>query len=372
MKSKTLRFAWALMIAQLVSATQSNVLGQAASQGNAYQQYVPQHLLGLIHAPEVHKELEFTKTQVQKLETFFNQVDGPWFRARILPAEKKHAIIAQVEDQLRNWMQQNASKEQRERLAQLEYRAQGVRMLLRQDLGTQIGLDSSQQTKLAELAKNSNEATQKLHTATMRNEVTDELTKAVASAAQAEQNALQEVVHPEQLKKLWKILGEPFETSNLKRIYPMAPELQASEHWVNSQPFTLKELRGKVVVLHFYAFQCHNCHANFGHYTKWHQEFSNDDVVVLGIQTPETSRERDPQAVRSAAAERKLKFPILIDLESKNWTAWSNTMWPTVYVIDKNGYIRQWWQGELNWKGATGDQRIRNVIDELLAEDLEA
>ena len=43
-------------------------------------------------------------------------------------------------------------------------------------------------------------------------------------------------------------------------------------------------------------------------------------------------------------------------------------MWPTVYVIDRNGYLRHWWQGELNWKGATGDEAIEQLIAELREE----
>jgi len=58
----------------------------------------------------------------------------------------------------------------------------------------------------------------------------------------------------------------------------------------------------------------------------------------------------------------------LVDVSSKNWDAWGNTMWPTVYVVDKNGYIRWLWQGELNWQGATGDKSIEKLVDELLEE----
>ena len=43
-------------------------------------------------------------------------------------------------------------------------------------------------------------------------------------------------------------------------------------------------------------------------------------------------------------------------------------MWPTVFVVDKNGYLRHWWQGELNWKGATGDKTIEQVVELALAE----
>jgi peroxiredoxin len=148
----------------------------------------------------------------------------------------------------------------------------------------------------------------------------------------------------------------------------MAPELVAVEHWINSEPLTLAKLRGKVVLVHFYAFQCHNCHANFDIYRRWHGQLRERGVVVLGIQTPETSRERDPQAVKAAARDRELQFPILVDLDSENWKAWGNTMWPTVYVVDKQGYLRHLWQGELNWNGATADKTIEQVVEQALAE----
>jgi len=131
---------------------------------------------------------------------------------------------------------------------------------------------------------------------------------------------------------------------------------------------TMASLKGNVVLVHFYAFQCHNCHANFGIYRRWHDELTAKGVVVVGIQTPETKSERDPDAVKAAAAERDLKFPVMVDLESKNWNAWGNTMWPTVYVVDKQGYLRHWWQGELNWKGATADKTIEDLVETLLAE----
>ena len=44
-------------------------------------------------------------------------------------------------------------------------------------------------------------------------------------------------------------------------------------------------------------------------------------------------------------------------------------MWPCVYVVDKQGYVRMWWAGELNWEGATGDKKIEQAVDALLAEE---
>ena len=138
--------------------------------------------------------------------------------------------------------------------------------------------------------------------------------------------------------------------------------------WAGTGRTSLESERGKVVLVHFYAFQCHNCVANFKHYNRWHETLSKKGVTVIGIQTPETSAERDSKLVQKAAKEQGFGFPVLIDLKNSNWDAWGNTMWPTVYVIDKNGYIRSWWQGELNWQGATGDQTIETLVDELLME----
>jgi thiol-disulfide isomerase/thioredoxin len=367
---RSMQFAWPIWALLLASVMGGSLLAQVSSAPPKPEDYVPKQLLGLVHAPEVHKELNLSPGQVKNLEMLFERVDGDWFRARIYPADAQNKRIAKVEAAVRQWFKLNASAAQNKRLSQLEHRAQGIRMLLSPQLRETLRLTPGQVDQLVELAKASNAATEKLQKATMKNEVTAADKKAVLDAAQAEQGALQSVLEPQQLQMLGKVLGEPFDTTKLKRIYPLAPELVDAKEWINSAGLSLRDLRGKVVLVHFYAFQCHNCHANFGHYQRWHEKYG-DDVVVLGIQTPETPSERDPQLVRDAAKERKLDFPILIDLESKNWKAWSNTMWPTVYVIDKKGYLRHWWQGELNWNGATGDQTIEELVADLLKEDAE-
>jgi peroxiredoxin len=104
-------------------------------------------------------------------------------------------------------------------------------------------------------------------------------------------------------------------------------------------------------------------------YNEWVQRFAGRDVVVVGIQTPETPAERDIQQITAAARENRQQYPVLVDLQNKNWDAWGNTMWPTVYVIDRQGYIRLWWQGELKWQGAKGDQVVIDAIERLLDED---
>ena len=347
--------------------TQRNLAAQETS--DPYANLVPQYLLGLLHAPEVHKNLKLSDKQVNDLEAFLRNVDAKWFPTRNLPATQQYAVTRELERQVWEWFDKAATEEQRHRLEQLECYAQGSRIFLRSDMAKRIGLQTSQQQRLAVLARATDESKLALANTQFGDPQLKSLQLNAENASKAEREALTKVIRPEQWQKLKSILGDPFDATTLKRIYALAPEFASVERWVNSSPLTMRELRGKVVLVHFYAFQCHNCHANFGIYRRWHKELTDKGVVVVGIQTPETSRERDPDAVTAAAHERELKFPIMIDLNSENWKAWGNTMWPCVYVVDKRGYIRLWWPGELNWKGATGDKTIEEAVTSLLAEE---
>jgi peroxiredoxin len=333
-----------------------------------YRPLVPHRLLALMHAPQVHEELQWTDEQILRLEAFFAKLDGPWFRARILPPAQQFQELDRIEGLARDWLRQNATASQRQRLQQLEWQALGVRMLLRQDIAQPLKLSSGQQSQFAELAKGVDQAQQALQTATTKGKPSNDLIEAAQRATQAERKAVTTLLQPDQQRRIGEITGPAFDTQQLQRIYPMAPELIPGSEWFNSEPLTLESLRGKVVLVHFYAFQCHNCQANFGIYRRWHEKLREQGVVVIGIQTPETQPERDLTAICKAATDNRLEFPILMDLKSENWKAWGNTMWPTVYVIDKKGYLRHWWQGELNWQGATGDQTIERIADDLLKE----
>jgi peroxiredoxin len=120
--------------------------------------------------------------------------------------------------------------------------------------------------------------------------------------------------------------------------------------------------------VHFYAADCINCIRNYPWYREWHQRFKDKPVALIGIHTPETEAERDASAVRKKAADAKLEFPILIDGRNENWNAWGNSMWPSVYVIDKRGYLRFFWPGELKWQGNDGEKYMRERIEQLLLE----
>jgi len=329
---------------------------------------IPQRLLQLVHAPEVQGELELSADHLESLENLLVDVDAAWLPSRNLPPAKQREVMIGFEKRVRDWAAENLSKRQVQRLHQIERQAQGVRMMLGNDLAKELGLTPEQIKGFWDRARTTEAAREAYQAASESGRATDALEAHATETVAAEQRALEKALTSKQHAALWKSLGKPFETASLTRIYPLAPEIVPVDSWINSKPLTLASLHGKVVVVHFYAFQCHNCHANFAIYRRWHDTLTKKGVVVLGIQTPETPSERDPALVQAAATDRNLDFPILVDLDGKNWAAWGNTMWPCVYVVDKNGYLRAWWMGELNWKGATGDKVIEEAIDAALAE----
>jgi len=145
-----------------------------------------------------------------------------------------------------------------------------------------------------------------------------------------------------------------------------APEFTGVTDWVNSKPLKLAELKGKVVVVHFWTNGCINCIHNYPHYRAWTDKYKgNKDLVMIGIHTPEFDAEKNVGRIKERASKNRLTFPIAVDNDNANWKAWGNRYWPCVYLVDKTGTIRRRWEGEL---GNDGFKTVTGQIDELLAE----
>ena len=327
---------------------------------------VPQNLLSLIHTREVQTELAFSPEQLSSWEKTLREIDARWWPSRILPASDQRKSVAELEVKMMVELESLLGPDAVRRLRQIELQSQSGRTLARPEVAKFLGLDAKQAKKLSELFAETDQLA--ADSVSKNAKENDDKVQALIAVKQAEPKKARAILTPAQAEKLKTFFGKPFETSKLERIYPFAPELISSGFWTNERQPKLETLLGQVVLVHFYAFQCHNCVANFNHYKRWDSTLKAKGVQVIGIQTPETSSEKDPEKVRSAAAKEGFQFPVLIDVENKNWSAWGNTMWPTVYVVDKQGYIRFWWQGELNWQGATVDKKVDAIIEKLLNE----
>jgi cytochrome c biogenesis protein CcdA/thiol-disulfide isomerase/thioredoxin len=152
------------------------------------------------------------------------------------------------------------------------------------------------------------------------------------------------------------------EQDNLLNQKIEAPEIIPGGVWFNSEPLTIKELKGKVVLIDFWTYTCINCQRTFPYLKEWHAKYKDMGLVIIGVHSPEFEFEKSPENVRKAIKDFELQYPIIQDNNFETWTAYNNRYWPAKYLIDKDGFVRYFHAGE----GAYGE--TEQVIQELLKE----
>ncbi len=129
------------------------------------------------------------------------------------------------------------------------------------------------------------------------------------------------------------------------------PRVRASElvgrGWLNTggRDVTLADLRGKVVVLDFWTFCCVNCLHVLDEMRELEAEFS-DVLVVIGVHSPKFVHEADPVALAAAVERYEVHHPVLDDPQLHTWQAYAARAWPTLVVIDPEGYVVAQMAGE--------------------------
>ena len=122
-----------------------------------------------------------------------------------------------------------------------------------------------------------------------------------------------------------------------------APDIGGITTWLNTPggtPIDLKSLRGKVVLIDFWAYSCINCQRSIPHVVGWYNAYHDKGLEVIGVQTPEYAFEHDKGNVASAAADLKITYPIALDNDFTTWTNYRNQYWPAHYLIDADGVVR--------------------------------
>ena len=142
----------------------------------------------------------------------------------------------------------------------------------------------------------------------------------------------------------------------------MAPELRGIAAWINSDGEKLEDLKGKVVLIDFWTYSCINCIRTLPYLKDWHEKYSDDGLVIIGVHSPEFAFEKKLSNVEQAVKDFGLEYPIALDNDFSTWRAYSNRYWPAKYFIDREGNIRHTNFGEGNYKNS------EEVIQQLLAE----
>lgn len=137
------------------------------------------------------------------------------------------------------------------------------------------------------------------------------------------------------------------------------------EDWINATPLTLEALRGKVVLVEFWAFDCINCLHSAAWVESMAAKHAAAGLVVIGVHTPELPEERIASKVRDAVKRLAIRYPVMIDGDYSFWKAMDNRYWPAFYVIDANGRIRAQEIGEMH-SGESAALQLESTINELL------
>ncbi|MEU5872312.1 NHL domain-containing thioredoxin family protein [Glycomyces sp. NPDC047369] len=117
--------------------------------------------------------------------------------------------------------------------------------------------------------------------------------------------------------------------------------------WLNTggARLDLDSLKGKIVVLDFWTFCCINCLHVLDELRPLEEKYG-DAVVVVGVHSPKFEHERDPQALAAAVERYGVAHPVLDDPDLKTWDAYAARAWPTLVVLDPEGYVVSTMAGE--------------------------
>ncbi|MEU3554441.1 NHL domain-containing thioredoxin family protein [Streptomyces fragilis] len=148
-----------------------------------------------------------------------------------------------------------------------------------------------------------------------------------------------------------------------RRARVRAPELIGKGGWLNTggKQYTLSDLRGRIVVLDFWTFCCVNCLHVLDELREL-EEKHRDTLVIIGVHSPKFVHEAEHQAVVDAVERYGVEHPVLDDPELATWKQYAVRAWPTLVVIDPEGYVVAQHAGEGH------AHAIEKLVEELEAE----
>jgi thiol-disulfide isomerase/thioredoxin len=138
------------------------------------------------------------------------------------------------------------------------------------------------------------------------------------------------------------------------------PELAGAREWLNvPAPLSLKDLRGKVVLLDFWTYGCVNCMHVIPDLRRLEEKY-RDELVVVGVHSAKFTNERKSDNIRRILVRYDIDHPVANDADFAIWKAYGARAWPTLVLIDPEGYVVATASGE--GKGEAFDRAIAAVI----------
>lgn len=140
------------------------------------------------------------------------------------------------------------------------------------------------------------------------------------------------------------------------------PSLSGGTGWINGDPVTPESLKGKVVLIDFWTWDCINCQHTLPYVRDWANKYQSQGLVVIGVHTPEYPWEKPLSSVKDAVNKWQLPYRVVADNNYQIWNAFGNQYWPAHYYFDAKGQLRYTSFGEGNY------DKQEQVIQQLLKE----
>lgn len=117
------------------------------------------------------------------------------------------------------------------------------------------------------------------------------------------------------------------------------PELKTSGPWLNGDPLTTDDLKGKVVLVNFWTYSCISCVRAIPYLNDLNNRYHDQGLVIVSVHTPEYAFEKVTQNVTNAIAQYQINYPVVQDNSYSLWNNFNNQFWPANYVVDREGKI---------------------------------
>jgi DNA-binding beta-propeller fold protein YncE/thiol-disulfide isomerase/thioredoxin len=125
-----------------------------------------------------------------------------------------------------------------------------------------------------------------------------------------------------------------------------APDFPPGLQWLNAErPLSLRELRGKIVLLDFWTYCCINCMHIIPDFKRLEKKYANE-MVVIGVHSAKFTAERDTDNIRQAILRYGIEHPVVNDRDLEVWRQYGVRAWPTVMLIDPTGKLVGYFSGE--------------------------
>jgi hypothetical protein len=169
------------------------------------------------------------------------------------------------------------------------------------------------------------------------------------------------------LSSNWLYADDPLQ-SKLESENRIAPMFPVNANWFGSKSLTWEQLKGKVVLIHFWSAGDSATEANLAYFASWKEKHEGNGLRVIGFHVPSPDFDGDNDKLLRQVKKISEEFPNILDSQGSSLELWNATSVPTFFLVDRSGRIRYKFEGPLAWKRYQAHKQVGTTLEALLKE----